>query len=47
MPLQALGYEIIGELEVLGIFNKGKVKENIEVMDKAYQLGQKLAKSIK
>jgi len=27
LPLEALGYEIIGELSVFGIFDRAKVKE--------------------
>lgn len=46
-PLQALGYEIIGELAVFKIFDKAKVKYDDEAMNKAYQLGKKLARSMK
>ena len=46
LPLKALGYEIIGELPVLGIFDKGKVKENKEILIKASNLGADLAKSL-
>lgn len=46
MSLTALGYEIVGELAVYGIFDRGKVKNNIEVMNKAKALGKKLAQAI-
>jgi len=42
-PLTALGYEIIGELSVLKIFDKAKVKENKNAMDEAYKSGKALA----
>lgn len=45
-PLEALGYEIIGELAVLRIFDKAKVKQDREAMEKAHELGRKLAQSI-
>lgn len=46
-PIQALGYDVIGELSVFRIFDKGKVKDDSEVIKKAYELGLKLAKAIK
>jgi len=46
LPIEALGYEIIDELAVFGIFDRGKVKEEKEVLAKATQLGIKLAKSM-
>ena len=46
-PLEALGYEIIGELTVFKIFDKAKVKQDDQAMNEAYQLGQKLAISLK
>ncbi len=47
IPLQALGYEIIGELSVFRIFDKALVKKDSQAMKKAQQLGKKLALSIK
>jgi hypothetical protein len=44
-PLQALGYEIVDELAVYGIFDKAKVKEQDEVMEKAIQSGRAFASS--
>ncbi len=46
LPIEALGYEIIDELAVFGIFDIGKVKEEKEVLAKATQLGIKLAESM-
>ena len=43
LPLEALGYEIVGELPVFSIFDKAKVKENSEVLAKANELGFHLA----
>jgi multimeric flavodoxin WrbA len=39
----ALGYEIIDELPVLGVFAKGKIKELPQILEKAEVLGKKLA----
>ncbi|MFC1913680.1 flavodoxin family protein [Chloroflexota bacterium] len=41
--VEALGYEIIGEMPVLGIFHKGKVKEYSQVLEQAENLGRELA----
>lgn len=46
-PLEALGYEILGELSVYKIFDKAKVKLDQDAMKKAYELGGKLAQSIR
>ena len=46
-PLEALGYEIVGELPIFGIFDKAKVKQDQAAMEKAYELGIKLAQSIR
>ena len=45
-PLEALGYEIVGELTVFKTFDKGKVKQNKSAMEKSYELGIKLAQAI-
>lgn len=42
-PLEALGYEIIGELPVFGVFDRGKVKEKKEILVRASKLGADLA----
>lgn len=47
MPLEALGYEIVGELSVLKIFDKAKVTQDTEAINKARQLGERLALSMK
>ncbi|WP_419658863.1 NADPH-dependent FMN reductase [Desulfosarcina variabilis str. Montpellier] len=44
-PLQALGYEIVGELPVYGIFDRAKVKDQDETMQKAIKLGRAFASS--
>ena len=46
LPIEALGYEIVGELPVLGIFDKAKVKEKATVLAEAAALGAKLAESL-
>jgi len=46
MPLEALGYEIVGELAVLATFAKAKVKEHTSALIKAEKLGSDLARAI-
>jgi multimeric flavodoxin WrbA len=46
LPIEALGYEVIGELPVLGVFGKGRVKEQQQLLEKAEQLGSQLAKLV-
>ncbi|AQT66867.1 2-amino-4-deoxychorismate dehydrogenase [Anaerohalosphaera lusitana] len=46
VALQSLGYEVIDELAVYGIFDRGKVKNDVEVLEKATTLGKTLARSI-
>lgn len=46
LPIEALGYEVVGELPVYGIFDKGKVKDAHSLLKKAALLGRRLAKSI-
>ncbi len=41
--IKALGHEVIGELPVLGIFQKGKVKEYPKILEQAENLGRQLA----
>ena len=43
LNIKALGYEIIDELPVLGIFHKGRVKEYPQVLEQAEALGGRLA----
>jgi len=47
LPLSALGYEIVGELAVAGIFDKGKVSGDTAAMERAEKLGSELARSLK
>lgn len=46
-PIEALGYEVIGELSVFRIFDKAKVKQDQDAIEKAHDLGIKLAQSLK
>ena len=46
LPIEALGYEVIGELAVFGLFDKGIVKQKEEILVKASDLGRNLAKSL-
>ncbi|MFO8009412.1 MAG: hypothetical protein R6U89_01225 [Dehalococcoidia bacterium] len=46
LPLEALGYEVVGELAVTGIFEKGKVREKPEVLMEAEHLGIRLVKAL-
>ena len=46
LPLEALGYEILEELPVFGVFAKGKVKEKKKILAKASDLGTFLAQAI-
>lgn len=46
-PLTALGFDVIGTLPVFKIFDKAKVKDDKDAMEKACQLGRDLACAIK
>lgn len=46
MPLEALGYEIVEEIAVFKIFDKGKVRHETDIMAKAFNAGKNLARSI-
>jgi len=46
IPLEALGYQVIGEQAIFRIFDRGKVKEDVESLEEAFVLGKKLAKSL-
>ncbi len=46
LPLEALGFDVVGELPVFNVFNKAKVKEETDVMERATELGAELARSI-
>ena len=43
VPAEALGYELVGQQGVLGVFDRGKVRERPEAMETAAGLGRKLA----
>ena len=46
LPLEALGYEIIGELSVFRVFGKGNVKDQPETLNRASELGAELANAL-
>ena len=46
LPLEALGYEVVGELAVFGLFDRGIIKKKEVILVKASILGRDLAKSI-
>jgi multimeric flavodoxin WrbA len=46
LPLEALGYEIVDELPVFGVFDKGAVKKEAEMMAAARAVGLNLAQSL-
>jgi len=45
-PLEALGYEVVGESAVFSVFDKGKVADNEKVLLEARALGVELARSL-
>ena len=45
-PIEALGYDVIGELPIIGVFDKGMVRDNPDNLIKAEQLGYELAQSL-
>jgi multimeric flavodoxin WrbA len=47
VPIEALGYQVIGEQAIFRIFDRGKVKEDTKSLEKAFMLGKDLAKSLK
>ncbi len=47
IPLEALGYEVIGEQAIFRIFDRGKVKEDSKSLEKAFTLGKDLATAVK
>ncbi len=44
IPIEALGYDVIGELPVLGVFGKGGISQ--QVLEKAGSLGSQLARQL-
>ena len=45
-PLEALGYEIVDELAVLSIFDRGKIRDDPTVLSQATSLGSALAETL-
>ncbi len=43
LPVEALGYEVIAEMPVTGIFEKGKIAQYPDVLAEAEALGKRLA----
>lgn len=46
LPLEALGYDVIGVLPVFRVFEKGKVREDSEALVRAERLGSELAEAL-
>ncbi len=46
IPFEYLGYDLVGTLPVTGIFDRGAVSNNLEVMERAWELGATLAEAI-
>jgi multimeric flavodoxin WrbA len=42
LPLEALGYQVIGELPVTGVFHKGKILQYPEILNQAERMGRQL-----
>ncbi len=47
LPLQALGYEVVAEFSVTGVFHHGQVVDRTDVMDEAEDLGRILGNAVK
>lgn len=45
-PIEALGYQVIGEQAIFRVFDRGKVKEDTESLERVFTLGKTLAKSL-
>lgn len=45
-PLQSLGYEIFAEIPVFGIFDRGKIKQKVDVLAEAEKVGYDFGKSL-
>ncbi|GAU08766.1 flavodoxin family protein [Desulfoplanes formicivorans] len=46
LPLEALGYEIVAEMPVLGLFDRGAIGGHQDILDRAHEAGGQLAKSL-
>lgn len=47
LPLEALGYEIVTEIPVLGIFDRGGIKSHPHILEGARQAGTRLADALR
>ena len=47
LPLEALGYDVVDELAVFGVFHRGKARDRKDVMTEARALGRKLARVLR
>jgi len=47
LPLEALGYEVLAELPVTGVFERGRVAAENEDMDRVGDLGGRLAEAVR
>jgi len=45
-PMEALGFDVVGTLPVFNSFEKGAVKKQKEVMDKAFEFGVQLGREL-
>jgi multimeric flavodoxin WrbA len=46
LPVEALGYELVGSLEIYGKFERGKVREDPSILRELEALGEKLARAL-
>ena len=46
IPVEALGYEVVGEQAIFSIFDKGKVKDENRILETAFNLGKDLGKAV-
>jgi multimeric flavodoxin WrbA len=45
-PIEAHGYEIVEEMAVFNLFDRGAIKRETETLEQAYNIGKKLALSL-
>ena len=45
-PLEALGYDIAGEVRAFGVFEAGKIKKHPDILDQCRDLGRRMAEKI-
>ena len=46
-PMEALGFDVLGTLPIFKAFEKGAVKKQTNILEKAYELGMQLGHSLK